>query len=261
MYKFQIAYKPVFRIFILFLSVSYLSLMLISCSTTKKNVLYFENLRKDTVLHNLVTKDFEIKIRKGDVLNINVNSLSSEVSALFTAPQVAAGATAGSGYLVDLNGNILYPKLGFIHVEGMTRTELRDRLLKDLLPYLKEPVITVNFVNHKVIIIGEINHVLDMPDETMTILEAISQSGGILSTARKDNILVIREIDADKQFKRLNLNNSSIFTSPFYYLKPNDILYIEPNKKGTGKTQQIISYVTAGLSFVFIILDRIIKIK
>src|SRR5258706_11415743 len=133
MHKFQIAYKSIFRLMFLFLSASYVSLFFISCTTTKKNVLYFENLPGDTILHNLVTKDFELKIRKEDILNIGVSSLSSENSALFTAPQGAAGAgaTAIAGYTVDTNGNILYPKLGFIHVEGMTRAELRDHLLKD----------------------------------------------------------------------------------------------------------------------------------
>src|SRR5438045_2718581 len=114
MHKFQLAYRSVFRL-LFFFYVPYLSLSVISCTTTK-NILYFENLPKDTILHNLVTKDFELKIRKGDVLNIGVSSLSSENSALFTAPQGAAGAGANaiSGYTVDINGNILYPKLGFI---------------------------------------------------------------------------------------------------------------------------------------------------
>jgi polysaccharide export outer membrane protein len=233
-----------------------------SCTSSKKN-LYFENLPKDTVLHNLVTKDFELKIKKGDILNIGVSSLSAENSDIFTAPQSSSGGAgnAASGFLVDINGNILYPKLGVLHVEGLTRDELKNLLMKQLLPYLKEPVITVNFVNHKVILMGEINQVLNMTNETMTILEAISQGGGVPATARKDNILVIRENGTDKQFKRLDLSNSSVFTSPFYYLKPNDILYVEPDpaKKGSGKTQQIIGYVTAGISFIFIILDRIIK--
>ncbi|MEO6328412.1 MAG: polysaccharide biosynthesis/export family protein [Ginsengibacter sp.] len=262
MQKLQLAYKSIFRMFGFFLLVSYLSSFLVSCVSSKKNVLYFENLPKDTILYNLVTKDFEIKIRKGDVINIAVTSLSTEASLVFNSPQVAAGgANSGSGYMVDLDGNVLYPKLGVIHVEGMSPTELRDRLLKDLLPYLKDPAITVTFVNHKIVIIGEVNQVLMMPNESMTILEAISQSGGVPLTARKDNILVIRENGADKQFKRLNLNNSSIFTSPFYYLKPNDILYVEPDlaQKGAGKTQQIVGYITAGISLIFIIADRIIK--
>src|SRR5688572_6481251 len=135
------------------------NIFFISCTPTKK-ILYFQNLPKDTVLHNLVTKDFELKIIKGDVINIGVSSLSSEASAIFTPPQVASGGSSVSGFLVDANGNILYPKLGVLHVEGMTLDELKNRLLKDLLPYLKEPAIAVSFVNHKIIIMGEVNRVL-----------------------------------------------------------------------------------------------------
>lgn len=229
-----------------------------SCTPAKKT-LYFENLPADTTLHNLVTKDFELKIRKGDIINIGVSSLSIEASTVFTAQQVLTTGNALSGFLVDINGNILYPKLGTLHVEGLTRDELRNLLLKQLTPYLKEPVVTVNFVNHKVIVIGEVNQVLNIQNETITILEAISQSGGIPATARKDNVLVVRESGSDKQFKRINLNNSSVFTSPFYYLRPNDIVYIEsePVKTDSGKTQQIINYVFTGLSLVFLILSRI----
>jgi polysaccharide export outer membrane protein len=149
-----------------------------------------------------------------------------------------------------------------IHVEGMTRDELKNKLLKDLSPaYLKEPVITVNFVNHKVTVIGE-NHasIVNMVNEKLTLLDALVAGGGIDKNSRKDNVLVIRDNGTDKQFKRLNLNSSSIFNSPFYYLRPDDIVYIEPKKEKTAtSTQQVIGYVTAGLSFVFIVLDRIIK--
>jgi polysaccharide export outer membrane protein len=233
--------------------------LFVSC-TPAKNILYFQNLPNDTVLHNLVTKDFELKIRKGDILNIGVSSLSTEVSAIFTAPQLASGDAAASGFLVDNNGDILYPKLGVLRVEGLTRNELKNRLLKDLLPYVREPVVTVSFVNHKVTVLGEANKVFPMQNETLTLLEVISLSGGIPKSARKDNILVIRENGGDKQFKRLNLNNSSIFTSPFYYLRPDDIVYIEPDPaqlKSTTSTAQIISYVSTGLSFIFLILSRV----
>jgi polysaccharide export outer membrane protein len=240
------------------LVICFISLNLFVSCTPAKKILYFQNLPNDTVLHNLVTKDFELKIAKGDIINISVSSLSAEASAIFTPQQVAAGTGAASGFLVDMNGNILYPKLGTLHVEGLTRDELKIRLLKDLLPYLKEPAVTVNFVNHKVVVIGEVNHVLPMPDETMTLLEAISLSGGIPQTARKDNILVIRQIENGKQFKRVNLNNNSIFYSPFYYMRPDDIVYVEPSKtKSAVSTTQIISYVATGLSLLFLILNRI----
>ncbi|MEP6597582.1 MAG: polysaccharide biosynthesis/export family protein, partial [Ginsengibacter sp.] len=122
-------------LFIFFL-ITVLNFFLISCTPTKK-ILYFQNLPGDTVLHNLVIKDFELKIRKGDIISIGVSGLSAEVSSIFTAPQVSSAGADAFGFLVDINGNILYPKLGLLHVEGLTRDELRSRLLKDLLPYVK----------------------------------------------------------------------------------------------------------------------------
>ncbi len=126
-----------------------------ACKTSKPSV-YFENLPKDTLLQNLVTKDFEIKIRKGDVVGIGVSSLSTEGSTLFTAPQTTLENAAAPGYLVDKTGSILFPKLGNIAVEGLTRDELKQKLLTDLLPYLKDPVVTVTFVNHKITVIGDV---------------------------------------------------------------------------------------------------------
>lgn len=239
------------------------AIFLTACKTSKTPV-YFSNLPKDTLLHNLVTKDFDIKITKGDVLGIGVTSLSSEGSILFTAPQATSENSAIPGYLVDNTGNILFPKLGNVPVEGLTRDELKQKLLKDLLPYLKEPVITVTFANHKVTVIGEVGgqQVIPMAGESLTIIDALAKSGGVSKTGRSDNILVIREEGGDKQFKRLSLNNSSIFNSPYYYLRPNDILYVEPDpKKGesSNSTQKIIGYISAGLSLAFILIDRIFK--
>lgn len=256
--------KGFFRTFDLFKLLSaiwILSLLLPACKPSKQPT-YFSDLAKDTVLHNLVTKDFQIKIRKGDVLGIGVTSLSSEGSTLFTAPQTATESALTPGYLVDQTGNILFPKLGNISVEGLTRDELKNRLMKDLLPYLKDPVVTVSFVNHKITIIGDVGvqQVLPMPGETMTILDAVAKSGGISKTGRADNLLLIREEGTDKQFKRLSLNNSAIFSSPYYYLRPDDILYVETDpKKNTenNSTQKIIGYVTAGVSFLLIIINRI----
>ena len=255
--------KSVFRFFNLFLFLISLNPGFISCTTTK-SVLYFDNLPKDTTLHNLVTKDFELKIRKDDLINIGVSSLSVESSTFFTAPENSSGGTspsAASGFLVDMNGNITLPKLGVLHVEGLTRDELKNLLLKELPPYLKEPIVTVNFVNHKVTVMGEVTNpqVLIMPGENMTLLQALVLCGGVSKTARKDNVLIIRENGADKQFKRINLNNGSIFYSPFYYLRPDDIIYIEPDtsKKGNVNVQQIIAYVSTGLSLLFLILSRI----
>jgi polysaccharide export outer membrane protein len=227
-----------------------------SCSTTK-NTNYFQGITKDTTLTNIVSKNFEPKIQKADLLNITVSSLSPENTALYNAPQNIQGAA--TGYLVDENGNINFFKLGSIHVAGMTRSELKDKLEKDLTPYLAQTVVAVGFLNRHITIIGAMAQVLPMPNDNLTIFDALAAGGDIGDRGMKESVLVIRENGNAKEFKRLNLTDESIFSSPYYYLQPNDIIYIKPVKRKTENTTRIISYVTAGISFVFLIIDRIIR--
>jgi len=236
---------------------SFIMLLFFSSCTSTKNTNYFQGIKNDTTITNLVSKDFEPKIQKGDLLSITVASLSPENTAIYNAPQNIQGTA--TGYLVDKDGNINFFKLDTLHVEGMTRKELKERLEKDLTPYLAQTVVAVGFLNRHVTMIGAISSVLPMPNDNMTILDAISSAGGIGDNGKKDDILVIREKDNSKEFKKLDLTNESIFHSPYFYLQPNDIIYIKPVKKKTDNTARIISYVTAGISFVFLIIDRIIK--
>lgn len=235
----------------------FFALLFASCITTKSTT-YFQDIQKDTTLKNLVTKDFETKIRKGDLLSINVASLSPENTALYNAPQNTVGSL--SGYLVDENGNISFIKLGILPVEGMTRKGLKAQLEKNLSPYLKEPVVAVGILNRHITMMGAISpQVLPMPNDNMTILDALASSGDIGAKGRPDNILVIREKDNTKEFKRLNLMDKSVFYSPYFYLQPNDIVYVEPLKVKSNNGLQIMSYVMTGITFLFFILDRILK--
>ena len=236
---------------------AFLVLFISSCNTTKK-ASYFQGIQRDTTLKNLVSKDFEPKIRKSDFLGITISSLSPENTALYNAPQNLAGPV--NGYLVDENGNIQFIKLGKLHVEGMTRKELKAQLEKDLAVYLKEPVVAVGFLNRHVTMMGAISpQVLPMVNDNMTILDALAASGDIGAKGNPDNILVIREKDDTKEFKRLNLTDQSIFYSPYFYLQPNDIVYVEPIKVKENNVPQIMSYVITGITFLFFILDRILK--
>jgi len=236
-----------------------------SACTPTKNSLYFYNLQKDTTLRNLVSKNYEPAIQKNDLLSIAVASLSPD-NAFYNAPQSALGplaqGTAGTlaGYLVDTNGNIPFVKIGILHVEGMTRKALKDTLEKKLIPYLRDAVVSVGFLNRHVTILGAVNsQVLSMPGDNMTILDALAASGDIGDKGRVDNVLVIREKDDNKEFKRLNLTNNSIFYSPYYYLQPNDIVYVEPVKIKAGNTSQIISYVSTGITLLIFILNQLLR--
>lgn len=234
-----------------------LMLFISSCNTSKETT-YFQDIQKDTTLSNLVTKDAESKIRKDDLLGITVSSLSPENTAIYNAPQNVSGTV--TGYQVDENGDIEFIKLGKLHVQGITRKELKKQLEKALAAYLKEPVVAVGFLNRHVTLIGAISpQMLPMPADNMTLLDALAASGDIGTRGRPDNILIIREKGDTKEFKRLDLTDKSIFYSPYFYLQPNDIVYVEPKKENKNNTTRLISYVTAGISFALLIIDRIIK--
>ncbi len=228
-----------------------------SCTSAKKTT-YFQNLQKDTTLRNLVSKDFETKIRQSDLLSIAVASRSPDV-AFYNAPQSSSGIL--SGYLVDENGNIPFIKLGTLHVEEMTKKELKAKLERDLVPYLKDVIVSVGILNRHVTMIGAAGpQILPITIENMTILDALASSEDIGEKGKTDNILVIREKGAgEKKFKHLNLTNSSIFYSPYYYLQPNDIVYVEPAKVKAADTAQIISYITSGVSFILLILNQLFR--
>ena len=238
-------------------------IVILNSCATPKNVVYFQNLQKDTTLHNLVNNNLELKIRKNDLLGINIVSPDPISTPLFnggagTASTASASSTPASqiGYLVDKDGNIVMYKLGIIHVEGLTRSDLKDKLQRDLSSYLKDVMVTIRFLSNHVTILGEVTHpqVLNMPYEQISLLDAIGESGDLTITGRRDNILVIRETPGGKQFKRLNLTDNSIFYSPFYYLKPDDVVYVEPTTaKIKGQKQQIIGYALTALSIAITI--------
>lgn len=236
------------------------SLWILSCSSPK-NVAYFQTITADTVLQNTVSKNFDLKIKPDDLLQISVASASAELSGLYNAAQGAGSGEAGGGYLVNKQGTIQFYKLGEIKVTGLTRTELKEVLQRELLPYLKEPVVTVRFANHRITVLGEVGApgVKTIPNDQINVLEAIGQSGDLTENARRDKVLVIRQTEAGKEFRHLNLLDHSVFTSPYFYLQNEDVVYVEPEKpkQSAQNTQLIISYVLTGVSLITILLSRI----
>lgn len=233
--------------------------LLSSCNTTK-NATYFHNIKRDTTLTQLVSKNFEPVIQKGDLLSIAVSSLSPENTVLYNAPQNAEGGT--TGFLVDSTGNISFFKLGKVHVEGLTRNELKERLQNELVPYLAQTVVAVGFLNRHVTLIGGgiSSQVLPIPADNMTLLDAIAIAGDIGDKGKKDDVTVIREEGNSRIFKKINLTDESVFYSPYFYLQPNDIIYVKPQqKKQKINVAQIVSYVTTAVSLYLLIFTRIIK--
>ena len=245
------------------------SVFFTSC-TTPKNAYYFKTLPRDTTINTTVNRLTESVIRKNDQLSINISSLNPEEDRVYNAATLSlSGAAAGgspNGYLVDMNGNIQLHRLGNIHAEGMTRRALKNKIETDIKPYLKDPVVTVRYLNRRVTVMGEIGRpqVIPMPEEQLSILEVLGASGDITGLGKKDNVLIIRETEAGKQFKRINLEDHSVFSSEWYYLKPDDVVYVEPNDKivkdeKRQRTQQTVALAMSGLSLAIIILNSLLK--
>src|SRR5258705_2888439 len=209
-----------------------------SCKTAQK-AYYFKTVPRDTTINSSINRVEESRIRKNGLLAINFSSLNPSEDMIYNAAAgsavsaTPAGGSGGGGYFVDAQGNIQLHKLGLIHAEGMTREELKNKIQKDIEPYLKDPVVTVRFLNHRVSVLGEVGSpgMVQMPEERLSVIDVLSSSGDVTTAAKLNNILIIRETGAGKQFKRINLEDHSIFTSEWYYLQPGDIVYVEPNDK------------------------------
>ena len=218
---------------------------LASCSAPKE-VLYLQDIA--SIKEENIDKNYEVIIHKDDLLAILVNSKDPELALPFNMPvvtyQIGAQTTAQQrllGYLVDQNGDIDFPILGKIHVEGLTRMQVTELIKQKLMSedLIKDPIVTVQFLNFKVSVMGEVTRpgTFDISGDRITLLEALSMAGDLTIYGRRDRVAVIREKDGKRRILYHDLRSSDIFQSPCYYLQQNDIVYVEPNKAKTGHSR------------------------
>ncbi len=249
-----------------------LSCLFTSCVSTK-NAVYFNDVRDTVLLPS--DSSFDPRIQKNDILQINVSSLNPEDVIIYnvsnmTSASGAGGANAGAGamlggFLVDEQGYIQYPILGAVKVTGLTKKALtvylHDQLIERKL--LVDPVVSIRFLNYRVTILGEVNKptVVNVTNEKISVLEALGMAGDITVFGKRNNVLLIREIDGQRIIRRIDLNDKRILNSPYYFLQPNDILYVEPNKSKVAtadRSRQILPIILSSLSLLVIILDRLV---
>ncbi len=245
------------------------SLAFVSCSTNR-NAVYFNTL-SDTSFSASGLENQPL-IQKNDLISIYVSSLNPEATTVFNTPNIPtlnASTSMGtqtqiSGYLVNPDGTIQFPVLGSITAAGLTKKQLSDTIARKLVTkkLLVDPIVNIRFLNFKVTVMGEVARptVISVANEKISILEAIGLAGDLTIYARRDNVLLIREEGGKKIIRRLNLNSSDIFTSPYYYLKTNDVIYAEPNNAkmtAASNARMVWPIVLSGLSFIAIILTRV----
>ncbi len=200
-------------------------------------------------------------IQAGDVLSITVYSDNPAATAIYNQASVVSGSataavptTGGSaGYLVDYNGNIHFHSLGNLVVKGLTLAQLSDTITKKLSPVLSNPYCNVRFSNFKVTVLGEVKNpnVFSIPSEKITILEILGLAGDLTNYARRDSVMIIRETENVRKFGWLDVRNTNIFNSEYYYLHQNDIVVVHPNKsKQTGTEEVRLRYIAIGATVV-----------
>lgn len=259
--------KIYWLLFLLVVSISG-TVFLTSCAASKSSF-YFKNINKDTILKGFTQNDFESMIKKRDILGITVSSVSKEMDERFNIFASVSGSAQSSipGYLVNDQGLITVHYAGSMIAAGLTRKALKEKLEISLLPYFKDPIVTVQYLNHKVTVLGEVNRpqVINMPEEQVSLIDVIVGSGDVKEGGSRGRIMIIREEKNEKIVKYVNLEDDSIFSSSWYYLKPNDIVYVLPDsekyvkEEKRKKFQTTLSLVASMASLVVIVLNIILR--
>ena len=215
-----------------------------ACTSTKK-IIYLQDVVP--LKQQEIEQKYEVIIHGDDLLAIMVNSRDPELALPFNMPMVSyqLGSNTGGqqrvlGYLVDTNGNIDFPILGEIHVEGLTRMQLTELIKNKLIEgdLIKDPIVTVQFLNFKISVMGEVGRPgsFTISGDRITLLEALSMAGDLTIYGRRDRVGVIRENNGKRTILFHDLRSADIFNSPCYYLQQKDIVYVEPNKAKSGQS-------------------------
>jgi polysaccharide export outer membrane protein len=243
-----------------------------SCVDTRKYT-YFNDSKDANIIPNAADTIIPV-IQKNDILSIIITSLNPEASAVFNMNTTmsagvttsAGGGQTATGYLVNEDGYVQLPILGNIKVAGLTTKMIKQNITSIILQkkLLTDPIVTIRHLNYEITVIGEVNKpaVITVPSEKISLIKALGLAGDITVYGKKDNVLLIREINGKRTVKRIDLNATDFLTSPNYYLQPNDVVYVETNKnklESVSAVKQSLPIVLSSLSVLLIVLDRLVR--
>lgn len=250
----------------------YLPIILTSCSSIK-NVKYFKDIPDTVTITRLAALTYiEPKIQPDDILSINIQTADAAATQILQAGNVqnaaigvssigTTGSQSVSGYLVDLNGKIELPVLGKISISGLTTEQAREVIRSKAAEYYKNPSVNLRFANFRITVLGEVAKpgTYVVSNEKINVLDALGLAGDLTIYGKRDNISLIRQNeDGTRDLVKLDITKSEILNSPYFFLRKNDYLVIEPSKSKVASSDAIqsrnISIATAiGASFITII--------
>jgi len=244
------------------------SIILFSC-VARKNMVYYRNI--ESMNNKEMTNSYEIKIQPDDLLMISVSCDDPEISKPFNigaynfTQSGSSNQQSGSTYLVDVNGVIDFPVLGKLTIGGLTRTQLMKMLNEKISLYIKKPLITLTIKNYKVSVQGEVAApgIYNFDSERFTLVDALIKAGDLKIQAKRKNILIIRQTDGVITYNRVDITKADFINSPFYYLRQNDMVYVQPNRlvlQGSARSREITYLFSAVASFLtYLIFNSIRK--
>jgi polysaccharide export outer membrane protein len=237
--------------------------MLSGCAA-RRDLVYFSNMAETATVNK--SQDQQVLIKRGDVVNITLNSLSPESNNLFYGNKnMGTNPRPGSeGYKVDKNGNIQLPLIGEIKIGGLSVEDAQTAIATQLMQHVKSPVVDLRLSNFKITVIGEVNKpaTFIINDEQVNVLEALGLAGDMTVYGRRENVLIIRNEDGNKTMTRLNLNKLESMKSPYFNLKQNDIVYIEPDRSKAVEYSQntrLMPLIIASISAVAVLAAVLLK--
>ena len=228
---------------------------------------YLQNVADTTV--PIVNHVPDPTIQKNDILSIKVYSMSINPATdiPYNLPEqtsTSGASSSASGFLVDRNGNIEYPRIGTIHAEGSTKEQLADSIKIKLEGQLTQPSVIVRFLNYRFTVLGEVSSsgTYTVPIDKVTILEALGLAGGITEFGKRDKVKVLRETNGQREIATIDLTSKDMFNSPFYYLQQNDVVFVEQTAKHRSQEDrqnlaQQIGIATSVITAIALILNFI----
>jgi polysaccharide export outer membrane protein len=244
---------------LLILSVLF-ALCITSCRS-KKEVIYLQG--NELYRSKNVTPEYEAIIQPDDMLSIVITSENIEAAAPFnmtgqaSSSQSQAAGSGKQGYLVSKTGFIEFPVLGSIQVGGYTRSAFAEMMKEKLKPYLSDAVVTLTVLNFKITVLGEVTKpgMIEVQNDRITMLEALGKSGDMTLQGIRKNILIVRDNQGQKTFSRVDITKADFVDSPYYYLKQNDVVYVEPRRSKIDSTAlgPYLASIAAVLSLVLTI--------
>ncbi len=246
-----------------YLLIAAVATLLASCSTKRSPLTYFEDIKNTETGILSSTEDYFVKLMPNDELLITVTSLEPTATMAYNLPLsnpaykdnlLAVTQPQQQTFIVDKSGNIDFPVLGQLQVEGMTTLQLKEELVKQISTDVENPIVRVELVNFRVNVLGEVKNpgAIAVNRERYTLLDALADAGDLTEYGERDNVLLIREENGQRTYHHLNLNDSKTLSSPYFYLQQNDVVYVEPNKirKDNSKYNQNNSFKVSVVSTI-----------